>query len=278
MRLRRFAGIVAALADTACKSIVLALRWRLRTFRAPRVHGLGRPLIVTLTSYPQRFGTLALTLKSLLTQSMRPDAVVLWIAHDDLPLLPDAVKALTREGLSIRGCEDLRSYKKLVPALSAFPGAVLVTADDDLYYWRDWLAGLVEAHREGGEVVCYRAHWVPGDGRPYKMWTANIGPSGPDGAILPTTGGGVLYPPGVFGPHATEQALFSNLSPDADDLWFYFMLRTEGRAVRKIGRPRRFRPWAGSQKTSLYALNADPIAGNDAKFARLADVFGRPVP
>src|SRR5262245_44945290 len=64
-------------------------------------------LIISLTSHAPRFGTLALTLKSLLLQSLRPARVVLWIGRRDVALLPAEVRELAPFGLDIRACEDL---------------------------------------------------------------------------------------------------------------------------------------------------------------------------
>src|SRR5579864_6248399 len=109
----------------------VAVRWILRRSGTP--HGLPGTLVVSLTSYPPRFPTVALTLRCLLTQSIKPDHVILWIAHADEARLPPEVLALRALGLEIRSTEDLRSFKKIVPALRDFPDAFIVTADDDVY-------------------------------------------------------------------------------------------------------------------------------------------------
>ena len=64
--------------DIACGFICLrwcltynAWRWRLK--RGGRPHGLAAELVVSLTSYPPRFGTLAHTLKSLWRQNVKAD-------------------------------------------------------------------------------------------------------------------------------------------------------------------------------------------------------------
>jgi len=108
---------------------------------AARPHGLSRRLVVSLTSFPGRFDTLMPTLESLLFQTMRPDAVQLWIAHEDVARLPDAVRQLEPLGLDVRACADMRSYKKIVPALAEEPESLIVTADDDIWYWPSWLSG-----------------------------------------------------------------------------------------------------------------------------------------
>ena len=112
---------------------------RFPTVTGRKPHELGAPLIVTLTSYPPRFPTLGATLRSLLDQTVQADRTILWLAEQDLALLPDDVIVLKDFGLEIRTCADLRSYKKLIPALQAFPDAWFATADDDVYYRPDWL-------------------------------------------------------------------------------------------------------------------------------------------
>ena len=56
-------------------------------------------------------------------------------------------------GLEIRECDNLRSFKKLVPALQTFPNAFIVTADDDLYFAPNWLETLATA-AEAGVMAC----------------------------------------------------------------------------------------------------------------------------
>ncbi|WP_416907200.1 MAG: hypothetical protein ACMVO5_09090 [Polymorphobacter sp.] len=165
-------------------------------------HRLPAPLIITLTSYPPRFPMLANTIKSLLDQSMRADRLVLWITHEDMDALPDDVRALEQHGLEIRGSIEMRSYKKLVPALLAFPDAFLVTADDDVYYPPRWLATLVESlDPQDPKIVSARAHMARLDenGRfiPYINWefdTQSQIATGPSKLLFPTGGAGTLYP------------------------------------------------------------------------------------
>jgi hypothetical protein len=106
----------------------------------PCPHGLPGPLIISLTSYPARFSSLHLVLRALLSQSVAADRVILWLDPGDEDLLPRAARL---PGLEIRTCPNWRSYKKIVPTLLEAPEAYIVTADDDIYYRPDWLAGLV---------------------------------------------------------------------------------------------------------------------------------------
>ena len=73
-------------------------------------------IIVSLTSYPERFRYLHLTVKSLLLQTVKPDKIILYLGDDarDAPL-PEALVRLKKKGLSIEyRTGNLRSHKKYV--------------------------------------------------------------------------------------------------------------------------------------------------------------------
>src|SRR5688500_5188057 len=110
MRNASRAGLQRALANSVPKPMRPVARWlwsnlsRLkahsrRLSAAGRPHQLPGELIISLTSYPARFRTLHLSLRCLLTQSIKPDRIVLWIAREDLPLLPASVRKLAAHGI-----------------------------------------------------------------------------------------------------------------------------------------------------------------------------------
>ena len=249
-----------------------------------RPHGLAAPLVVTLTSYPPRFPTLAWTLRSLLDQSVAADHTVLWIAHADLPLLPPEVLSLTDHGLQIRGCDDLRSYKKLIPALAAFPDNFLVTADDDVYYPPEWLGSLTSDVRpDRREVIAGRAHLASldpeGHAFPYADWehaTSTRHATSPATRLFPTGVGGILYPPGCFVPEVSDQTTFLRLCPYGDDIWFFWMARLGGIDQTQAARRFRILSWPGSQDVALYHENMLSTR-NDTQIQAMEAAFG-PMP
>ena len=250
--------------------------------RAP-LHRLDGQLIVSLTSYPPRFPTLALTLKSLLDQTVRPDATVLWIAEADLARLPPEVGALEAHGLSIRGCEDVGSFKKILPALRAYPDAFVAIADDDSHYPDDWLESLVDGYDPAEPtIVAHRAHRLAygGDGRlaPYREWPRDVSDPAsarPSDDLLPTGNGGVLYPPGSLPPLALDGGLRRRLSPTCDDTWLFFLARLAGTRVRRTrGARSPLVEWADTQDVSLRKYHRQ--GQKDAIIAALADHFGTP--
>jgi hypothetical protein len=239
--------------------LIASWRWkRLRPDRPGIAHSLAGELIISLTSYPPRFPTLALTLACLCDQTVRADRIILWVADKDADSLPDEVSSGMRQaGVEIRTCEDLGSYKKLIPALEAFPNAYIVTADDDVYYPKHWLHSLL-ADFDGSSITCLTGFPIV-HGRPDWLGRA------PNGKGAVQCGcSGVLYPPKSLREEVTNRRFLSEC-PTGDDIWFYKMAREP---VRTVGGRFTAISWLGSQKV---ALAHDNCAGlNDAMFAKLA--------
>ncbi len=189
-------------------------------------------LIVTLTSFPERMYDIHFTIYSLLNQSLKPDAVILWLAPSQFPNgendIPEAVLKLKDNGLTIKWCEDLRSYKKLIPALKEFPKDILVTADDDIFYPINWLELLYAGYlRDPKSVQCHRGHRLQfdkdGNILPYKKWKHRINHDIASFHNFFTGAGGVLYPPHTLYRDIADVKLFQKLAPNADDIWFWAM-------------------------------------------------------
>jgi hypothetical protein len=251
-------------------------RFKYRT--ASRPHHLPAELVVSVTSYPLRFNSLHLTLACLLDQTVKPDRLVLWIASSDIGALPERVRRLRDSGVDIRTCDDLRSFKKLVPALEAYPNAFIATADDDIYYSVNWLKDLVDG-TERGVIVCHRAHRLKrlSSNRiaPYLQWAfdaegTEARQSSPD--LVPIGVGGVLYPPLSLDPRVTDRRLFQRLCPAGDDLWFYWCARMAGTQFKKVGRKTLLVFWPRTQESRLWDANA--AGGNDQMIAALEAEFG----
>jgi len=242
------------------------------------VHTLPGKLVVSLTSYPPRFGTLDIALRSLLSQDTVPDVVVLWIAHGDMDKLPERVRRLERHGLVIRACDDLKPFKKIIPALAAYPGAFILTADDDVLYPRGWVGAFVSDYREPCEILCSRARRMvlSLDGMParYRDWPdAMPGDTGP--GVFPVGVGGVMYPPGSLAPDVADADTFTRLCPDGDDIWLFWSAVRAGSRHRVLSRSVgaiRARP--DTQHVALWRTNK--AGGNDRQLAAVVKAFGLP--
>lgn len=262
------------------------LRARTRRKRGER-HSLAKEVIVSLTSYPPRFATLHLTLRTLLSQSVSPDRLLLWVAAGDFARLPADVIALQGEGLTIRACDDLGSFKKIVPALEEFPEAILVTADDDLYYHTDWLRELTLAAKESPDAII--AHRINrpllANGRVSRLATWEMNASGPELTeptlgLFPCTGAGALFPPGSLHHEVTKRDLFKTLSASCDDSWVAWMAALQRTPIRRpTATKRRMIAWRGTIAGSLWIQNAglsDNCSVQDRIIARLMERYGNP--
>lgn len=242
----------------------LALRSRLRR-RSGVDPGREPPLVVTLTSIADRLDRLHLCLESLLSQTLEPSEVVLWLSQD--LVVPRPVERLTRFGLTIRRAADLGPHTKLLHALERYPSSLLVTADDDVAYPPRWLEGLHRSYLEHAESIhCYRARLIAFDSSgellPFARWEllTSAAPMGPDLRLFPTGVGGVLYPPGSLHPDVHDRAAFRSLCPTNDDIWFKAMALLDRRPACKVAGgfdTDRFLTLASSKRKELWAINRD---------------------
>lgn len=186
-------------------------------------------LIVSLTTYGRRVNSVYYTITSLLRQTMKPDMVILWLDNDNWSEnnLPNSLKKLQEKGLTIRYCKDIKSYKKLIPALNEYPDSMIITCDDDIYYRNNMVERLVNAYKsDPTKIYAHRAHLLTfkqdGSINSYNEWLEEV--SNMSGtAIFPTSGGGTLYVRRLLYKDMCNEDLFMKLSPKADDVWNYFM-------------------------------------------------------
>ena len=212
-----------------------------------------------------------------MTQSVRPDRVILWLAEADRHALPPVVEELQRDGLEIRCCDDLLSFTKIIPTLSSYPEADIVTADDDIYYWFDWLKELITAAEQfPGNVVAHRLHKMVFNEqgiRPYRDWPKEIRDQTEDPHNFATGCLGVFYPAGCFDPEVLNRAAFMQLCPKADDVWLYWMVRRNGRFEIHSGSRHELVTWSGSQEVCLWNQNRH---ANDPQIKAMIEAYGLP--
>lgn len=222
----------------------------------------NKEIIISLTSYPARIGTVNQTIESLLNQTMKADKVILWLAPEQFPNkekdLPQQLLDLRDKGLTIDWYHDIKSYKKLIPTLQKYPDAIIVTADDDNIYSGQWLETLYNSYIEyPRDIQCHRVtkfyhnqtgfHTIPGGYEYYKQ------PS----YLNKLVGlGGVLYPPHCFYKDILNEELIMKLAPTNDDQWFWFQAILNNTRVRVIENPLiKANYIAETQKTGLTNIN-----------------------
>ena len=194
-------------------------------------------LIVSLASYPARINTVNKTIETLLTQTVKPDRLILWLAYEQFPNkegdLPQNLLELKQFGLEIGWSEDLKSYKKLVPALQKFPEDIIVTADDDLYYQKDWLESLYSAYlKDSKNIYTRRACRVVNKGNVFKN-TPHYSNTHyePDFSNQLMGGAGTIYPPHSLHKDVFKTELIKTLVPTYDDIYFWAMAIINGTKI-----------------------------------------------
>ncbi len=223
-------------------------------------------VIISLTSYPDRIGTIYLTIMTLLNQTVKPKAVILWLAKEQFEGgesgLPSKLLALKDKGLSIRFCEDLRPHKKYFYTMKENPDCDIITVDDDVFYPENLVEMLVDTSgKYPGTVVCTWAHGFflgkDGDVNTAGQWQYLTDGTEPSFSVIPTGVGGVLYPAHCLSEEVFNKDAIKELCLNADDLWLKATaLINHCKAVRVDKPAKLFFSILKTQKSGLYYSNA----------------------
>lgn len=230
-------------------------------------NGDSRKVIVSLTSFPAAIPYAVGAIESLLRGSVQPDRIVLYLTFSQFGEagLPKELLMLEKNSdiLELRDYpRDIRSYRKLVPALREYPDAVIVTVDDDVRYHRHMLRDLLRLHEEFPEaVLAHRAKKIA-PGLPYRKWHKYrwydfVFKRLHRGFMNIQTGvGGVLYPPGALKKEMIDEQLFTRIAPTADDFWFWAAAVANGTEIIPVPFGRNKPKGLGKPRTlSLKTVN-----------------------
>ena len=199
-----------------------------------------------------------------------------YLSRDEFPMgdasLPPRLQQLVSQISSLYVhyvSGNIRSYKKLVYALSDFPDATIVTADDDVLYPRHWLEMLVDGNRRFPEsVVGTRGTTMVIESgtalAPYETWPEAV-PSRPSRSTFLTGRGGILYPPKSLDVRiATDMDLAMLLAPRADDVWFKAAALAAGTLAFRVPSTREYPSSGASQAMALFKTNVYLSENDDA--------------
>ena len=203
-------------------------------------------IIVSITSFPERMRDIHYCIFSLLYQNLKPHKVILWLAENQFPNkeddLPEELLHFKKHGLTIGWYKDIRSYKKLIPTLLEYSDYYIVTADDDIFYPKDWLEQIWEVHEEyPNDVIASRVRRVTFDEddeiNKYDDWTLISETCDASYLNFPTNGAGTLFLPNMFSERIFDEEMFTKLSPLGDDIWFWAMMLLDGFKIKPIEKP-----------------------------------------
>ncbi|MDE6536122.1 MAG: glycosyltransferase [Muribaculaceae bacterium] len=230
-------------------------------------------VVVSLTSFPAAIPYAVGAIRSILRGELLPDKLILYVTLSDF-----APGQMPQELLDLQESEprfeirdypiDIRSYRKLVPALRDFPDDVIVTVDDDVDYHPSMLRRLVELHEQfPDDIIAHRAKIILPD-KPYRKWPklrwydflTRRDRAGFN--VIQTGVAGVLYPPHSLKSEMIDPEIFTRLAPTADDIFFWAAAAANGRRVRPVpfglNKPRELgKPKSLSLKTLNFKTNED---------------------
>lgn len=236
-----------------------------------------KKIIVSLTSYPARIETVPNVLHTLLTQTIKPDKIILYLAGDQfsnkIPIcLTDCIDA----GVEVCFCEDLKPHKKYYYAMQSFPNDIIITVDDDMLYPPTLIEDLYNSYLQHPRCVsATRTHLIKttDDGviEPYSKWVKEYvkGYNIPSMQLIATGVGGVLYPPNIMNKILFSKEKIIDNCLFADDLWLKIIeVLSNVRVVQAVDSKLQLKLIDGTQEDCLSRNNLDQ-GENDVQWDKI---------
>ncbi|MGL4722322.1 MAG: hypothetical protein ACRCV3_03365 [Desulfovibrionaceae bacterium] len=222
-----------------------------------------RKITVSLTTYSFRIRDLYVVIESLFTQTVKADKIILWLAEEEFTYegLPEILKMQEQYGLEIAFCNNIYSYKKLIPTLKKYPEDIIITVDDDTMYPMDFIEELYSEYQEDpSRIYSYLAREMPRviKGTKYINWRY-LPKTVSALYVMPIGVGGVLYTVELLDEDIMKEDIFMKLAPKADDIWFKAMSLKKGVDCKVLVNKMAFRSLfveiPNSQEISLWSVN-----------------------
>lgn len=238
-------------------------------------------LIVTLSTFGDRIHSTALTVESLLEQTVKPNHLILNLGrqYEGRGKIPGSLRLLERRGLEIRFTSDIGPYTKLLPTLKEYPNATIITADDDVLYNFDFISNMVNEHiQHPNEIIASRCRVMETHGNKlggsFLQWGYVPNEGGANIKYIPESYMGVLYPPDSLDDRVFDEKTFMMLCPSTDDFWFKAMSMLKEVSVRKAY----FEDDESNNVTSSRKLTLNDLKGTsdsyDRQLTAVLDHFG----
>lgn len=189
-------------------------------------------LIVSLTSYPERIRCLPIVCGSLMRQTVKPDAIMLYLSKEQFKDEKNLIlKSLKKQGVTIIMVnDDIKSHKKYFYCMQEFKDSIIITVDDDVIYDKCMVEDLYESYlRHPLAVSAKRVHGIRFDHDnkvlPYNEWEYQKSDKidVEDFLLIATGCGGVLYPPHILDERSFNSDAIKRTCLQADDLWLKVM-------------------------------------------------------
>src|SRR5690554_4208808 len=209
-------------------------------------------IVVSLTTTSQRIELCRATLLSLTTQSLIPNEIIANLSkqpylrdkgikdNDILLTLTEGIPAPLKDIISIRWVKNTGPYRKLIPALQqAEKNDCIITADDDIFYNKNWLKLLLKDFNPNERTihasrVRVKSKNIFGKYTGYNFWPLVKSSSVMTNNWIITYGGGAVLYRKWFRDELIENDEFLIVSPTSDDLWYSKICQLSNLSVKII--------------------------------------------
>lgn len=201
-------------------------------------------IIVSMTSYPARIENIKNTLHSIMSQTCKPDKVVLYLSEEQFAgkNLQIDLSDYFSQGLEIHWClGDMKSHKKYLYAFREYADDYIITIDDDFYYEKHMVEELVQyVSQFPGCILGRRTHLITAEREgcisPYEKWWGEcmhyVGMPRMD--LFAVGCGGILYPPHLLTDEVFNTDNIMECCMYADDVWLKVMELISGVPVVQV--------------------------------------------
>ena len=235
-----------------------------------------KKLIVTYTSFPARINGAHIPAQRMLSNSIAPDKVVLYLAKTQFPNeLEDASEELrnllqNEPKFEVRFVEkDTRQFKALMSAVRDFPDDYIINIDDDMRYRRDTIFALLSRAakhpgcivgnyarlmrlNKNGQIMSY---FKGSTNKLLSNWFIKEKRFYPQFRYYTIQTGGVLYPPNSLHKDFIDELVFEEFKPQSGDIYFWIMTIRAGTKTVPARIWKRHPYVRGSQKVNLRKIN-----------------------
>lgn len=207
---------------------------------------MEKKVSINLTTTSNRLDLCAVTVWSLMNQTVIPNEINIWIskesylADNGIDTIPDWVAFFNKNKNIIRVnyTKNTGPYRKIIPALRAAQfDDVLVYADDDVIYGASWLELLLKKffETEGEMAVCARARLkkknLIGNVKNYKKMKLCKKESVLDKDFIITGVGGCVLTKKFISDKYLFNDDYITVAPKTDDIWISKILELSGTKV-----------------------------------------------
>ena len=157
----------------------------------------------------------------------------------------------------------------------------IITFDDDIVYNKYSVYFLIKKSKQFGDnfVIANRVHYIKykkNTIEKYNNWIWNSDKRKPSIFNFQTGVYGVLYPPKCFHKEVNKVDKFKKLSPYADDIWLYWMIRLNKKKVIWSGFNNKNFSLINSETKNLHKLNVG-LKQNDIQISNMIKEYGFPL-